>query len=116
MAARGGAWPSRRRAATRVVQRSRFGRASRWRGAPSWEAGFVYAYSLCDDPVIAVGFARGAPGGAVLRPGRGGQAGARCAGWGPVPTRWWSWRDSLGHGPLRRAAGDGRPSGARRDA
>jgi hypothetical protein len=77
------------------------------------EAGFVYTYSQCADPVIAVRFARGAPGGAALRPGRGGAGRRAVRRRGSVPTRWWSWRDSLGHGPLRRAAGDGWPSGAR---
>ncbi len=66
------------------------GRPAGWGGAfLSMEAGFVYTYSQCADPVIAVRFARGggeAQGGAALRPGRGGgQAGAWCAGGVPFP-------------------------------
>ena len=76
------------------------------------EAGFVYAYSQCADLVLAtaVRFARGAPGGAALRPGRGGGRSARGA---PAGFRSHPLVELAGLVKAWAAAGDGWPSGAR---
>jgi hypothetical protein len=120
MAAGGGAWPSRRRPATvtRVVQRNLFGWAARRRGRRS-RLGDTYSQCAAD-PVIVVCFARGAPGGEALRPGRGGSVARGAPAGVPFPPAGGVSWTRLGHGPLRRAAGRAElaerpsPSGGRR--